>query len=68
MLDTCLRRNNNNNNDKSQQLFSVICPRVNFCIGDPSLGANLNPTDDIVLIQEGELVCGCVNKKTVSSI
>jgi hypothetical protein len=54
------------------QLFSVICPKVNFKAtsnGHPSKGPyNLNATDTEVLVHEGELVMGCVDKKTVSSI
>jgi hypothetical protein len=50
----------------------VICPKVNFKAtsnGHPSKGPyNLNATDTEVLVHEGELVMGCVDKKTVSCI
>jgi hypothetical protein len=53
------------------QLFSVICPKVNFKAtsnGHPSKGGfELNLTDTEVLVHEGELVMGCVDKKTVST-
>ncbi|CAN0036302.1 unnamed protein product, partial [Ectocarpus sp. 12 AP-2014] len=53
-----------------KQLFSLICPKVNLetsANGHPK-GANpLNNSDTKVLIHEGELMMGNIDKKTVGS-
>ncbi|CAM9431387.1 unnamed protein product [Chrysoparadoxa australica] len=53
-----------------KQLFSVICPMVNFraTANNHPRGKNtLNNSDTQVLVQEGDLLMGIVDKKTVGS-
>jgi hypothetical protein len=52
----------------SPQLFSVICPDVNFrttANGHPKGPNPLNASDTEVLVHRGELIMGTVDKKTV---
>ncbi|KAG5185243.1 hypothetical protein JKP88DRAFT_271988 [Tribonema minus] len=53
-----------------KQLFSVICPDVNFrttANGHPKGANELNASDTEVLVHQGELIMGIVDKKTVGS-
>lgn len=53
-----------------KQLFTAICPKVNFkatSLSAPSAADPHNNTDTQVLVHEGELLTGIIDKKSVGS-
>ncbi|CAM9308504.1 unnamed protein product, partial [Sphacelaria rigidula] len=53
-----------------KQLFSTICPKINFkatANGHPKGDNPLNNSDTEVVVHEGDLIMGHVDKKTVGS-